>query len=338
MILEILAAAEPGRIDFIGDRPAESDLYADALTELGIQVMIGETAALTHLMSHGGRYRAVWISRPEIMERYLPMVRAFAGRARVLYDTVDLHWVRFTRGCQFERDPRELEVVADRYHRLELANARAADVTIAITPEERAILLVQDPELTVAVVPNIHPLYPCLTPVAARRDLFFIGGFNHTPNIDAVHYFTSDILPLVHQYLPEVRFHIVGSNMPESIRELASPLIDPVGYVPDIEPWFEQSRVFVAPLRHGAGMKGKVGQSLSYGLPVVTSSVGAEGIGLTDGVDALIADEPVLFAAAIRRLYSDDALWDRISGAGQELIRRRYSKEKVARVLQPLVA
>jgi ubiquinone biosynthesis protein Coq4/LmbE family N-acetylglucosaminyl deacetylase len=338
MILEILATAEPGRIDFIGDCLAESHIYTDSLTDLGIQVIVGESAALTHLMSHGGEYRAAWISRPEITERYLPMVRAFAGRARVFYDTVDLHWVRFTRASQFGENPKELEAVADRYHRLELANARAADVTIAITQEERAILMEQDPKLVVTVVPNVHPLYPCLTQVADRRDLFFIGGFNHAPNVDAVHYFITDILPLVHQFFPEVRFHIVGSNMPESIRELASPLIDPVGYVPDVEPWFEQSRVFVAPLRHGAGMKGKVGQSLSYGLPVVTSSVGAEGISLFDGVNALIADEPVLFAEAIRRLYSDDALWKRISEAGQELIRERFSKEKVAPILQTLVA
>ncbi len=337
MILEILVAAEPGAIDFVGGRAAESVDYVEALEAQGIKVMIGEEAALAHLMSHGGRYRAVWIARPELAERYLPMVRAFAAQARTLYDTVDLHWIRFERGCAFHKKPEELQALSARYRRIEMANAQAADVTIAITEEERKILLSEDPELAVAVIPNIHPLYPCATPVAARQDLFFIGGFNHIPNVDAVLYFTREIMPLVHEHLPDVRFHIVGSDMPESVLKLASTLVDPIGYVPDVAPWFAKSRIFVAPLRHGAGMKGKVGQSLSYGLPVVTTRIGAEGIGLTHEVDALIADDPVAFAAAIQRLYTDTSLWERISAAGQDLIRRRYSPEAVAKMLRPLV-
>ncbi|CRI64453.1 hypothetical protein THIOKS11940047 [Thiocapsa sp. KS1] len=166
---------------------------------------------------------------------------------------------------------------------------------------------------------------------------FFIGGFNHVPNVDAVIYFVRDILPLVHAQRPEIRFNIVGSDMPDAIRALASDLVNPVGYVPDVTPWFEQSRVFVSPLRHGAGMKGKIGQSLSYGLPVVTTRIGAEGIGLTAEVDALIADDPLVFAQSVVRLYTDDALWHRMSAAGQALIERRYSKAAVAPMLLPLL-
>jgi glycosyltransferase involved in cell wall biosynthesis len=336
MILDVLVEAGRG-VDFVGDRPAEDRGYAEALGAQGIGVVIGQEAALGHLLARGGAYRTVWIARPELAERYLPMVRALAVQARVLYDTVDLHWVRFERGSAFDADPEGLRATAERYRRLELANARAADVTIAITEEERQTLLAQDPALAVAVVPNIHPLHPCTTPLAARRDLFFIGGFSHTPNVDAMLYFVREILPLVHRELPQVRLHIVGSAMPEAIRALASPLIEPVGYVPDVTPWLERARVFVAPLRHGAGMKGKVGQSLSHGLPVVTTAVGAEGMGLTHEVDAMIAEDPAAFAEAIRRLYTDDALWSRLSAAGQELIRQRYSKDAVSSMLLSIV-
>jgi hypothetical protein len=93
-------------------------------------------------------------------------------------------------------------------------------------------------------------------------------------------YFVREILPLVHRDLPQVRLYIESNAMPEAIRALSSPLIEPVGYVPNVTPWLERARVFVAPLRRGAGMKGKVGQSLSCGLPVVTTAVGAEGMGL----------------------------------------------------------
>jgi glycosyltransferase involved in cell wall biosynthesis len=116
-------------------------------------------------------------------------------------------------------------------------------------------------------------------------------------------YFAREIFPLILQQLPDVRFHIVGSDMPYSVRALRSRRIDPIGFVRDVEPWFQRARVFVAPLRHGAGMKGKVGQSLAFGLPVVTTRVGAEGMGLTHEIDAMIADDRVGFAEAVIRLY-----------------------------------
>lgn len=335
MILELIREAARG-VDFIADRPAEDPSYARALTSNGVMVVTGKKAAIAHLQGNGGQYRAVWIARPELAEIYLPIVRAFAVKARVLYDTVDLHWIRFERGIPFDDHPDRLTKMAERYRRIELSNARAADITIAITPEEKMALLEQEPTLHVELVPNVHRLCPCVTPVSARHDLFFIGGFNHVPNVDAVIYFVRDILPLVHAQRPEIRLNIVGSDMPDAIRALASDLVNPVGYVPDVTSWFEQSRVFVSPLRHGAGMKGKIGQSLSYGLPVVTTRIGAEGIGLTDEVDALIADDPLVFAQSVIRLYTDDALWHRMSAAGQALIERRYSKAAVAPMLLPL--
>lgn len=335
MILELLREADQ-EVDFIADRPAEDPSYARALTRTGIPVIAGHEAAISHLRSNGGRYRAVWISRPELAEIYLPVVRAFAVKARVIYDTVDLHWIRFERGIPFDDHPERLRNLAERYRRIELSNARAADLTIAITPEEKQALLAQDPQLRVETLPNVHRLCPCATPASARQDLFFIGGFSHRPNVDAVIYFVRDILPLIHEQRPEIRFNIIGSDMPDAIHALASALITPVGYVPDVTPWFEQSRVFVSPLRHGAGMKGKIGQSLSHGLPVVTTRIGAEGMGLTNDIDALIADDPLVFAQSVLRLYTDDALWHRMSAAGQALIERHYSKEAVAPMLLPL--
>ncbi|WP_175534550.1 glycosyltransferase [Thiocapsa roseopersicina] len=337
MILELLREADQ-EVDFIADRPAEDTSYARALTRNGISVVVGHEAAISHLRSNGGRYRAVWISRPELAEIYLPIVRAFAVKARVIYDTVDLHWIRFERGIPFDDHPERLTNMADRYRRIELSNAQAADLTIAITPEEKRALLAQDPQLHVEILPNVHRLCACVTPASARQDLFFIGGFSHRPNVDAVIYFVRDILPLIHEQQAGIRFNIIGSDMPEEIHALASALVNPVGYVPDVTAWFEQSRVFVSPLRHGAGMKGKIGQSLSHGLPVVTTRIGAEGMGLTNEIDALIADDPRRFAQSVLRLYTDDSLWHRMSAAGQELIERHYSKEAVLPMLLPLVS
>ncbi len=336
MILELMSEAG-WVVDFIGDRRAEDVSYEVSLQERGIPVIIGQEAALRHLTLHGGAYQTVWISRPENAERYLPMVRALAVQARVIYDTVDLHWIRLRRGMQLSETPEVLCVASERYRAIELCNARCSDLTIAITDDERDALLDEAPGLAIAVLPNIHQVWPHVAPVSTRSDLFFIGSFTHPPNVDAVMYFLREIFPLIPQRMPDVRFHIAGNDMPYSVRALKSKRINPVGFVRDVTPWFRRTRVFVAPLRHGAGMKGKVGQSLAFGLPVVTTRVGAEGMGLPHEVDAMIADDRVDFAAAVIRLYSDDRLWRCLSSAGQELVGQRFSKEAVRRVLTPVL-
>ena len=136
--------------------------------------------------------------------------------------------------------------------------------------------------------------------------------------------------------LPEVKLLIVGSDMPSEIAALASPQVITAGYVPDVVPCFETSRVFVAPLRHGAGMKGKIGQSLGFGLPVVTTSVGAEGIGLRDGESAFVRDDPQEFANAVVALYTSPDTWRRVSATGRALIDERFSQRRVAREILSL--
>lgn len=336
MILDLMFEAGWG-IDFIGDRPAEALAYESSLEEQGIRVIVGQASALEHLARHGGAYQTVWISRPEIAERYLPMVRALAVQARVIYDTVDLHWIRLRRGIPFSDQPEKVSREAERYRDIELCNARCSDLTIAISDDEKEALLNEVPGLAVAVLPNIHTLFPHVEAFRARSDVFFIGSFLHPPNVDAVFYFVREVFPLILQRMPDVRFHIAGSDMPYAVRALKSKSVNPLGYVRDVTPWFQRSRVFVAPLRHGAGMKGKVGQSLAFGLPVVTTSVGAEGMGLVHEVDAMIAEDAADFAEAVVRLYSDDNLWQQISCGGQDLMRRRFSKDAAGRALAPLL-
>ena len=316
---------------FVGDQQPVDERYVRELQQQGITTLTGRKAALRHLMSRGSAFRAVILSRPASAERYLPLVRAFATNASVIYDTVDLHWVRLQRGAQVADDPTELLASAEHYRRLELANARAADITIAITDEERDTLLTAEPALQVTVVPNIHDIVADVAPFDSRKDLFFIGSYAHPPNVEAMHWLVAEVLPLVVQQLPGVRLRMVGSEMPDEIAALASEHVDAIGYAEDVSAYFQQSRVFVAPLLHGAGMKGKVGQSLSYGLPVVTTSIGAEGIGLEDGVSAMISDDAAGLAQRIVDAYQDPALWQRLSSEGQAVIARRFSPAVVER-------
>jgi glycosyltransferase involved in cell wall biosynthesis len=154
----------------------------------------------------------------------------------------------------------------------------------------------------------------------------YIGGFQHTPNVDAVLYFVQSIYPLIKLNLPDIKFYILGSKPPDEIVDLATDSsIVVTGYLEDVAPYFNRCRLSVAPLRYGAGLKGKVITSLSYGLPMVASTIACEGIGLEDEINILIADDPAEFAEKVIRLYTDATLWNRLSTAGFEKVNRDYS-------------
>ena len=336
-ILDCLA--ETGRpLYFIGAQDAHNPAYLQSVWDKGIVTAIGRQQAVTLLMSCGAQLGTVILSRPEVTERYLPLVRALAVRARVLYDTVDLHWVRLERGAEIAADNAAMTTAAAHYKALELANIAATDATIAITADEKDMVLAELPAATVHVLPNIHDITADVPPFEQRSGLFFIGSFEHAPNGEAVDYLVSEIMPRVSREIPDISLTIVGSSMPDTIKQLASDNLKPLGYVADIAPCFESARLFVAPLLHGAGMKGKVGQALSYGLPVVTTPVGAEGIGLSDGENVLIANDPDQFATQILRAYRDPELWSRLSSAGRAHIDRHFSSEVVKHSVLDLIA
>jgi glycosyltransferase involved in cell wall biosynthesis len=197
---------------------------------------------------------------------------------------------------------------------------------LAVSAEDEAAIAADTPSARVHLVPNIHPVKAAAAGLGTRDGLVFIGSFWHSPNEDAVLYFAHDVLPLIQRELPAVTFTIVGSHITDRVKALASSSIRPLGFVPDADAEFERSRVFVAPLRYGAGVKGKIGHSMSCGLPVVTTSVGAEGLDLVDGEHALIADGPDAFAHAVIRAYSDARLWKRLSTRGRAHIAKRFSE------------
>ncbi len=161
---------------------------------------------------------------------------------------------------------------------------------------------------------------------SARKDLFFLGGFKHQPNADAVKWFVRDIWPRVHAALPDVEFHIIGAEAPDDVLSLAStPGVRHVGYVPDLNPVLASYRLGVAPLLYGAGIKGKLGATLGAGVPSVCTSIAAEGMSIVDGVHALVRDLPDAFADAVIQLYRDQATWETIARNGRTLAQENFS-------------
>jgi glycosyltransferase involved in cell wall biosynthesis len=167
--------------------------------------------------------------------------------------------------------------------------------------------------------------------------MLFLGGYGHMPNVDAVLWFVEEILPRVREQLPGVTFTVAGSHPSQEILALQNEKLRVTGYVPDLRPLFEKLRVFVAPLRYGAGVKGKIVTSMMYGVPVVTTSIGNEGLNLTDGQEALIADGPEAFAASTVELYTNQALWERLAQEAQTYTHRHFGAEKARQSIQTVL-
>jgi glycosyltransferase involved in cell wall biosynthesis len=293
---------------FMPENQVASEPYTTDLMRLGVEVIHsrGSGSMLDRALSAAlPRIDLAWICRPELCDKYAPVVRAHTS-ARILYDTVDLHYIRERRRAEVEQSGDEgWKTTKD----LELACCAAADATITVTTQEREELLGQG-VADVFVVPTIHDLEQHTKfGFNVRRGLLFIGGFGHTPNVDAALWLCNDIMPIVWKLRPNIRVTLLGNKPPDSVRALQSERVLVTGYVADVAPYFEEARIFVAPLRYGAGMKGKIGQALSYGLPVITTRVGVDGYDLVDGSNCSIADAADAFAAAILELYCDGERW-----------------------------
>jgi glycosyltransferase involved in cell wall biosynthesis len=312
-------------VTLIADEQSTPLHYLDALTQIHVLTHLGREQVLEHLHAEGNSYRHVILCRPDVAFRYFLAVRAWAPRAHVTYDTVDMHWVRLQRGADLTGNAAMRED-ADRYRRIERFNVESADAVLAVSADDEAAIVADTPAARVHLVPNIHPAKPAPAGLGTREGLVFIGSFWHAPNEDAVLYFAHDVLPLIQRELPQVTFTILGSHITDRIKALASSSIRPLGFVSNADAEFDRSRVFVAPLRYGAGVKGKIGHSMSCGLPVVTTTVGAEGLDIVDGEHALIADQPDAFARAVIRAYSDARLWKRLSTRGRAHIASRFSE------------
>ena len=289
-----------------------------------------------HLVAQGNRYALVILSRADTATALMPLVRRHCPQAQILFDTVDLHFLREERHAALDGSRANRWLAAWRKQQ-ELALVDAADATLVVSPVELALLRAERPQARLHCVSNIHHISGSTAPFAARRNLLFIGAFSHPPNVDAVRWLLHEILPLVHAVMPAVHCHVIGANPPTDIRALASAHITIHGHVPDVQPFFTQCRLSVAPLRYGAGVKGKINQSLAHGLPVVATRIAAEGMFLVNDESVLIADDAGAFAAAIVRLHRDEECWQRLSTGGIAVMEQHFSVAAARRALQEVI-
>lgn len=302
--------------------------YTEALQRVGIEALHRPaiTSVKQHLRQQGPRYELVLLIRPAVVEATLQTVRRYCPQARVLFETADLHYLRMQRQAKLYNDSR-LKSAVERMKQRELRAINAVDATMIRSTAERALLQPLVPHARLYVFPLILELAGSAAAFNERSDLLFVGGFQHTPNVDAVKYFVTSIMPELRKRLPGLRLYAVGSHPPPEIRQLTREDVIITGFVKDLAAMLNRARVSVAPLRYGAGIKGKIGTAMAAGLPVVATPVAAEGMSLIHEETVLVAQGPDAFAQAVARLYQDAKLWNQLSQNGLDFARNMWGAD-----------
>lgn len=312
--------------------------YSRWLQQQGIEVLHAPAVPdlESWLAEHGHELDLVLASRHYVLASMLKAIQRHCPQAQLIFDTVDLHFLREQREAELLDNP-EIAAQAEQSREQELALARQADITLVVSPVEQKLLARLLPHTRVDILSNVHQVHGCNTAFDQRQGLLFVGGFQHIPNVDAALWLVQDILPRIRQELPEVELHLIGSRMPPEIATLRAPGLVVHGFVADLEPYLNGCRLSLAPLRYGAGVKGKVNQAMSYGLPVVATSCAAEGMFIASGHDALVADTAEDFAAAVVRAYRDPELWQQLSRGGLENVSRWFSMDAARDALRRIL-
>lgn len=344
--------------------------YTKALRRLGIDTLSSPKwpSIYNAIETLGPRHDIILFYRAHVAVHLFDLARKAAPRTRIAFHPVDLHFLRMQREAALSNDASQIRS-ADEMRTAELDLIQRADATIVVSTYEKDLLGTLAPGAPVHQIPILREMPPAppttsrvtwlknewaklrgkkqqlslddASSLGDRRDILFIGGFGHTPNTDAVLWFVREVWPHLLTKGFKERFLIVGSKIPSEVSDLAGDSIDVRGYVEDLQPLFGKCRLSIAPLRFGGGIKGKIVTSLSYGVPVVATTIAAEGMQLMHNENILIADSPLDMADQILAACSDPVLWQKLSSNGQAAFARQFShaagKDRVLAVFDSLI-
>jgi len=308
--------------------------YTKNLQQMGVEVVYGNIDFMQFSKLYGHAYDLVIMSRPEICAKYVNICKTLFTKAKLVYDTVDLHYVRLARQAEVETaNAEQLLEQSKWYEVLEKGLMQRVDATLVVSEKEVELLKESGVTSKVYVVSNIHTIVEdsFKTKFQDRKDIVFLGNYAHLPNRDALTWFTDEIFPTIQKSLKGVKLRIVGANMPPELEKTLTSkdyILD--GFVSDDELFeiLKSARVFVAPLRYGAGVKGKIGQAIEHGLPVVTTSIGSEGMYLTNNISCVEANDAEGFADGVVKLYNNEKLWKEVQANAKTSLIEHFSTEK----------
>ncbi|MCL5795915.1 MAG: glycosyltransferase [Gammaproteobacteria bacterium] len=313
--------------------------YTQALQGMGVECWYKPYVESLHhaVQLLKERFDAVLVFRFNVAQELLSALREFAPHVKVILETVDLHYLRESRFAELTGNPsdydRAAKVKAD-----ELSVIDSVDAVIVLSDHELELLRDERPRANVHCIPILRELpLSQNTLLSERNSLLFVGGFKHTPNIDGITWFIDEVWPLLVQRGFGGKLVIVGADMSDSIRHLSVPNIEVLGFVEDLAPIYARSRATIAPLRYGAGLKGKIISSLAYGVPCISTTIGVEGSGLVHGHDVLVADNATQMVDAVLKIFASDCLWSEMSHNSLAYFKERFSTDAVFPMIQRLL-
>jgi len=324
-------------VKFIGDNFFRHEPYTTILEKLGIEVLCGNyySQNVTTWLKDNGKYvDYVFTHRLHIGPKYFVDLKKHT-RATIIFVPHDLQYFKALKEFELTKDP-VYKKNSDTFMQLESEVFNSVDIIYPFSTVEEGLIKKLAPTKTVRSLPvyffeNIPEEVPAFE---ERKDILFVGGFGHPPNIDAVQWLVKEIFPAVRQQIPGVVLHVVGSNPPKEILELKADDINITGYVSDEEllGYYKSCRVSVLPLRVGAGVKGKLLEAMYHQVPTVITPVAAEGVYQVES-SSIIAATPGDFAGGIATIYSNQAEWDKYSRRGRALILENYTEENARDLL-----
>jgi glycosyltransferase involved in cell wall biosynthesis len=313
-------------VTFAPNDLADDGRYTEALHALGLTTLAAPdwTSMADVINAHAPSADVVLLYRAPVAAGLFDLVRRTAPLTKILFHPVDLHFLRMQRQAELHQDA-DLMAQANALRAVELDLFGRADASIVVSAHEYELLHGLLPSAAIHRIPILREAPVRLPQAGPRAGVVFIGGYDHTPNVDAVRWFVREVWPILRSKGFEHRFIIAGSHVPPEIAALADDDIEVRGYVEDLAALFAECRMSVAPLRYGGGIKGKIVSSLSHGVPVVATSMAAEGMALRAGHDILVADTPEAMADEMIRLTEDDSLWQAISDNGLRAFDQTFS-------------
>ena len=310
--------------------------YTEDLQAMGVECLYAPyiTDIENYLKEFGGGFDIAMLYRVRDGGRYFETVKKYAPQSKVIFDTVDLHFLREKRQAEMEVNVKKSNKIMKRSLKTqerELFLIENSDNSIVLSEYEKQTLLADYGVSNTFVVPIVFEVPGVANTFDNRCNIAFIGGYRHRPNVDAVLYFVEEIWPEVKKRIPGIKFYVIGSMAPPEVIDLCDKDADIVfkGFVEDIDPIFNKIKLTIAPIRYGAGIKGKIGTSLSYGVPCVATDVAAEGMGLTNGLNILTSGDEEGFVKGLVEAYTSYPVWKGLSEHGLEFITEKYSVEAI---------
>lgn len=336
-------------VKFWPDNLYQDPVYTRALQQLGVEVFYGQeyVGRFAAWMQENGRHLdAVLLSRPDVASKYLDAVREHSP-ARLLFYGHDVHHLRLAQ--QRRHHPGDLQIQAKEAEMRALEERVWSRVDEICYPSQSEVSYVAASVAQNGWAAHVRYAQPYFfEPVAEdaqadgpgeRRDLICVAGFAHPPNVDAATWFCAEVLPTLLRAVPDLVLWLVGSNPTPEVQALAGPQVRVTGYVTDGElaVHYARARVAVAPVRYGAGLKSKVVEAYAHGCPLVTTSVGHQGLNALSA-SCPPCDSAADFASRTLQLLRDDVAWSRDRQLGLEFVREHFSRESMRQSLTPWLA